>query len=98
MTRVIKHLFCDPAHPVCGEPTGVETSNNMDVEGGHNPAAAQSAPSTAASTAATPASKAASAATAAAQAQPITSFFQREETSSAAAAGTATGANVVATA
>ena len=67
----------------------------MDLEGEQNPAVAYSAPSTTDSTGAS---------TAAAQAQPITSFFRREETSStpvaaavaAAAAGTATGANVTA--
>ena len=78
----------------------METSDNMDVEGGQNPAAAYSAPSTAASKAAST-----TASTATAQARPITSFLQREETSTpvaaaaaAAAAGTATGANVAATA
>ena len=69
------------------------TTRYVDLQHGrgerqHNCAAAYSAPSTAASAAA-------------AQARPITSFFQREETSStpvAAVAGTATGAKVSPTA
>ena len=94
----------------------MEATNNMDVEGQHNPAAAYSAPSTAASTAASitastaasiAASKAESTATltAAAWARPMT-LFQLEgkkytlvaAAGAAAATGTATGANLAATA
>ena len=96
----MQDLSCDSAqyNPVCGEQPGMDTSNNMDVEGEHDPAPGYCAPSTVASTGAS---------TAAAPARPINFFFRHEEENSptpvapcgaAAAVGTVTGANVAATA